>query len=107
MRDYISWLAGDKGQLAIAGALGGLVRWLTLREHWRDGLVSRVVGGICAVFLAPLALPAIEPILGKIIADEAARGTLSGFIIGIGGIVVAGFVIDIWKALRRKTEADK
>ena len=107
MSDFISWLAGDKGQLAIAGALGGLVRWLTLREHWKDGFVSLIVGAICAVFLAPLALPAIEPILGKIIADASARGTLSGFVIGIGGIVVAGFVIDVWKALRRKTEGEK
>lgn len=107
MNDFISWIAGDKGQLAIAGALGGLVRWLTIREQWKDGLVSLVVGAICAVYLAPLAIPAIEPILGKIIADAAARGTLSGFIIGIGGIAVAGFVIDIWKARRRQTEGEK
>jgi hypothetical protein len=106
MNDFFTWLAGEKGQLALAGALGGLVRWLTLRERWQDGMISLVVGAICALYLGPLAIPAIEPIVGKIVVDPASRGTLSGFILGIGGIAVTGFVLDVWKARRRQTEGD-
>jgi len=104
---FWQWLISDKGQLALAGALGGVVRWLSLREDWRSGLTSLTVGAICAVYLGPVAIPFIEPIVGKIVVDAASRAGLSGFIIGIGGIAVAGFVIDIWKARRRQTEGEK
>jgi len=36
--DLIQWLASDAGRAAIAGAAGGLVRWVTLRDDWREGL---------------------------------------------------------------------
>lgn len=107
MNSFWQWIIGEKGQLAISGALGGVVRWMSLREDWRTGLTSLLVGAICAVYLGPLAIPIIEPIVGKIVVDEASRQGLSGFIIGIGGIAVAGFVIDIWKARRKQTEGDK
>lgn len=107
MNAFWTWLIGEKGQLAMSGALGGVVRWMSLREDWRTGLTSLLVGAICAVYLGPLAIPIIEPIVGKIVVDEASWQGLSGFIIGIGGIAVAGFVIDIWKARRRQTEGEK
>jgi hypothetical protein len=100
------WLFGEKGQLATAGALGGVVRWLSLREDWQSGLVSITVGAICALYLAPLAIPAIEPIIGKFVIDATARAGFSGFIIGIGGIAVSGFVIDLWKARARQIRKD-
>ena len=102
MGDFWSWIISEKGQLAVAGALGGMVRWLSLREDWKSGTTSLVVGAICAVYLGPLAIPVIEPIVGKIVIDPASRAGLSGFIIGVGGIAVAGFIIDIWKARRRQ-----
>lgn len=102
MNSFLTWLIGEKGQLAIAGSLGGMVRWLTLREDWRSGLTSLLVGAICAVYLGPIAIPTLEPIVGKIVVDAASRAGLSGFLIGIGGIAVAGFVIDLWKARRQQ-----
>jgi hypothetical protein len=104
---FWAWLIGEKGQLAVAGALGGVVRWLSLREDWRDGLVSITVGAICAVYLSPLAIPLFDSVLGKIVVDAAARHSFSGFLIGIGGIAVSGLVLDVWKARRRQVSDEK
>lgn len=97
---WVAWLVGDKGQVILAGAAGGIVRWLTLRESWRDGLVSIIVGAICALYLGPLIEPLLEPVLGKIVVDPVRRAAFSGFMIGLGGIVVAGLVIDAWSIRR-------
>lgn len=95
------WFGWDKWQLLIAGALGGVVRWLTLRDHWTDGLISIVVGAICAVYISPLALPALVPTLGNIGVSSDSVGSLSGFLIGIGGITVSGLIMDLWRARRK------
>lgn len=95
------WFGGDKAQLVLAGALGGVVRWMTLRDHWSDGLIAIFVGAICSVYLSPLALPALTPVLGAIqVAPESVIG-VSGFLMGIGGITASGFVLDLWRARRR------
>lgn len=100
MNDFLVWLVSEKAQAAVAGAMGGVVRWLSLREDWRSGLISVVVGAICSVYLGPVALPVLEPVLGKVVVDPASRAGLSGFLIGLGGIALAGFIIDLWQAHR-------
>lgn len=102
MEAFLTWLRSDWPQAAIAGALGGVVRWMTLREHWTDGLISVVVGAICAVYLSPLAYPIIDVVLRNIVADMAARASISAFMVGIGGIGVVGFVMDLWRAQRKR-----
>lgn len=106
MSDWLAWIGGEKGQLAMAGALGGLVRWLTLRDHWSDGLISVTVGAICAMHVGPLAIPLLEPVVGRL-GSEASAGTLSGFLIGIGGITLSGFLIDVWRARRAQLRQSK
>jgi len=101
MHDFFHWLFGERGQVVVAGALGGVVRWMTLRESWVDGLISVVVGAICATYLGPLVRPILAPVLGGLLIPEASQASFSGFMIGIGGITISGFVIDIWKARRR------
>lgn len=106
----LSWLGlSDKAlPLLIAGSLGGVVRWLTLRDHWTDGLIAVAVGAICSLYVSPLALPALVPMLGAIQIPAENVGGLSGFLIGIGGITVSGFFIDILKfrvkVLRKKAD---
>lgn len=100
----MDWFGGDKGQLLLAGALGGVVRWLTLRSHWSDGLISIVVGAICALYVSPLALPSLIPWLGNIGVPADSVGGLSGFLIGIGGITFSGFIMDLWRARRKMAE---
>ena len=106
MADF-SWLASDKAQLLLSGALGGVVRWLTLRDHWVDGIISIVVGSICALYLAPLATPELVPMFGAINIARDSTNSLSGFLIGIGGITVSGFVMDVWRSRRERREPFK
>lgn len=105
MSDSFSFLLSDKAPMAVAGALGGVVRWLTLRSSLADGLISIVVGAICAIYLGPVCLPMIEPVLGKIVLDGNARAGLSGFIIGIGGIGVSSFITELWQRRREIIKA--
>ncbi len=93
---------GDILRLALSGAAGGVVRWLTLRDGWRDGLTSVIVGAICAVYLGPLVIPLLTPVLGGLVAEENGRSSLSGFLIGAGGTTLPGFLIDVWRIRRNK-----
>ncbi|KAF0137428.1 MAG: hypothetical protein FD152_479 [Xanthobacteraceae bacterium] len=108
MQDFFAWLLTEKAQAAVSGAMGGVVRWLSLREDWRSGFISVVVGAICSLYLGPIALPVLEPVLGKMVVDPASRAGLSGFLIGLGGIAVSGFLIDLWQAHRllKRKKAD-
>lgn len=99
--DFLGWLLSDPGRIAMAGALGGLVRWITLKERWQDGVLSIVVGAICATYLGPLAIPILEPIIGKVAPGGDANG-FSAFVIGIGGMAVSGFLIGVWSDWRKR-----
>lgn len=96
-----SWLFSPMAKLAIAGALGGVVRWLTLKQPPLDGLVSVIVGAICAVYLGPAIQPLLRPVVDFAGVDAEAMQGLGGFLVGIGGILVSGFILDLWQ-LRRK-----
>lgn len=104
--DILASILGEKGQVALAGAAGGLVRGLTLRSRPLDGFISIVVGAISAIYLGPLAEPAIDALLGQVIVEESSRGAFSGFIIGLGGITVTGFIMDVWRARRKRRNSD-
>ncbi len=106
LSDVLTAILGEKGQVALAGAAGGLVRWLTLRSRLLDGLVAVLVGAISATYLGPLAEPAIDALLGNVIVEDASRGAFSGFIIGLGGISVTGFVMDFWAERRRRRDEE-
>lgn len=101
-----TWLLSDAGTAALAGAAGGLVRWLTLRESMRDGAITLLVGCLCALYLGPLAVPLIEPVIGKISPSADAAG-FSAFIIGLGGISISGFLIDIIRLRRQQITEDE
>lgn len=97
--DLSAWVHTDAGQAALAGAAGGMVRWLTLREKPRDGLVSLAVGCLCALYLGPLVEPLLQPVVGALTHDQGADG-FSSFVVGLGGIGLAGFVIDVMRSFR-------
>jgi len=99
-------LGTDRTQLIIAGALGGLVRWLTLRDHWSDGVIAIAVGAICATFVSPLALPALTPFLGAVGMPPESVNGFSGFLIGVGGISVSGLLLDVWRLRRKMLKAE-
>lgn len=102
--EFLEWLFSVDGRASVAGALGGVVRWITLREHWTDGLASLLVGAICAMYLGPLVAPMLNPFIGKI-APGSDGGGFSSFVVGLGGISFSGFLIDVIRA--RRTQAKK
>lgn len=97
----MDWIWAD-ARLALAGALGGVVSWLTRKGSWKDGLMQIVVGSICAVYLSPLAIPVLAPTLGAIVGTPDELSRLSGFVIGIGGVSVSGFILDIIHTWQRR-----
>ena len=105
--DFLSWITSEPGKAALAGALGGIVRWVTLRERWREGLLSLLVGSICAVYLGPLVAPIIEPVIGKVAPAGDGNG-FSAFVVGVGGISISGLLTDIFRARRgQATKEDR
>lgn len=101
--ELVAWLFSDAGRAAIAGAAGGVVRWVTLRDNWREGLTGLAVGSLCAIYLGPLAEPILKPVIGAIAPDGDVAG-FSSFVIGLGGISISGFILDIIRLHRSKIE---
>lgn len=97
---FLEWFHTSRAaQAAVAGVLGGLVRWITMRDNWKEGLGATVVGAICAIYLGPAGLTLVESWFKIEITDET--GGLSAFLMGILGIGISGLIIDMSK-LRRK-----
>jgi fluoride ion exporter CrcB/FEX len=96
--DLYTWFVTEKVQVVISGALGGVVRWLTLQESWRTGMVSVACGAICAVYLGPLVEPVLRPVLAVALTEHEARSSFAAFVIGLSGITLSGFIIDIVRA---------
>lgn len=99
--EVLTWLQSDHAGAALAGALGGLVRWVTLRESVREGLGSLLVGSVCALYLGPLVEPVLTPVLGKLAPGAGASGFAS-FVVGLGGIGFSGLILDILRNMRRR-----
>lgn len=100
-KGFWTWITGPGGQVALAGAMGGLVKSITLRERPLEGIGSLVVGCACSIYVSPLALVLFEPTVGKIITRPGALDTFAGFVTGVGGMAVVGFVLDVWRARRK------
>lgn len=107
------WLTHSRAELLVAGGLGGLIRWITLRESLANGLLSIASGAIFASYLAPFARPALAWLFtwldlpdGMTPSDGSEFG-LAGFIMGIAGLSVSGFVLDVLKARRQRLRDGK
>lgn len=100
---FLGWLASEPGKAALAGAAGGLVRWITLRDNWREGVPGILVGAVCALYLGPLVEPLLKPVVGAIAPASDPAG-FAAFVVGLGGIGIAASVIDILQAWRHRPE---
>lgn len=95
-----AWITGEAGRAALAGAAGGLVRWLmTERKRIRDGVVSIIAGTLMARYATPLMLAILEGHFGPIKGDV--QGT-AGFAAGIVGMSLAKLIMGIIEAQGRK-----
>ena len=90
-----AWLKTDPIMIAVSGAAGGAVRAVALRERFLQGVASVTVGLICAEYLTQDAMPYLP---------KGTSQTTAGFLIGIAGIAVVGFVLDFVKFYRKGRE---
>lgn len=97
--DLLAWVFSPDARAALSGAAGGIVRWITLQESLRAGLLSILVGSISAVYLGPLVAPLLDPVVGKLVPDGDSHG-FAAFVVGLGGISLTGFLIDVIRARR-------
>ncbi len=102
-----SWFTGPGGQVAFAGAFGGLVKSITLRERPLEGLGSLIVGTACSVYASPIALVVFEPMIGRLVTKPGALDTFAGFSAGIAGMALVGFILDVWRGWRRVVRPDR
>ena len=100
LNDMSDLMWTDASRAILAGAAGGLVRWITLRDNWREGVPAVIAGALSALYLGPLAVPLLEPWVGPIAPGENAEG-FSSFVVGIAGISLTGLVIDIFAKIRK------
>ena len=66
--DFWSWIMTDRARTALAGAAGGIVRWVTLRAGRTAWLL--IVGAP-----APLSWPFVSPLIGPLIGDPPRTAT--------------------------------
>lgn len=95
-RQLLDWIRSTSGQDVVAGAVGSLVRTITLREGFLQSLRTVAIGAPCAFYGTPIAVVLFRPFMGS--ASENAIHGFAGFVSGIGGAIIVGWILDTWAA---------
>lgn len=99
-----AWLAGEGLKAPLAGAAGGLVRWLmSEKRRVREGIVSVLTGGLMAEFATPLTLAMLEKWVGEMHGD-ASYG--AAFFTGVVGMSMGKLVLAYIEGQHRKFKGD-
>jgi len=106
-KGFLTWLTEPGGQLAVAGAFGGLVKSITMRERLIEGVGSLIVGTACSVYASPIALIIFEPALGRLVTKPGALDQFAGFTAGIAGMAIVAFILEAWRGWRRLVRPDR
>lgn len=94
------WLTGEKGQLLQSGLAGSAVAAAVEWTGIMPSLRKIIVGSLCALYLSPIAVPMLSWALGMGgIPIENAAG-VSGFLMGVGGIIVIEIVLKAFRFRR-------
>ena len=95
-----AWIAGEAGRAALAGAAGGLVRWLMSdRRRIRDGVASVVVGLLMALYASPIMLALLNRWIGEMSGDV---GGAAGFAAGLVGMSLTKLALAVLDANHRR-----
>jgi hypothetical protein len=106
--ELLSVLVGNQfAQLTFAGAVGGLVRWAVTRESWKSGLPAVGVGLVTAPIFGSAVIPLLAPVADFTNADPVAAVLMSGYVIGVGGLVLPMTIMDIIDKRRRMLRDDQ
>lgn len=91
------YIDAEAARIILAGIAGGVVRVVTLKERGWRATGSLIVGGIMALYAGPLAVPAVEAVVGVLNVDPDNASALSGFLMGLGGITIAQAILVIYE----------
>lgn len=100
---FLEWIAGEKGQLLQAGLAGSAVSAAMEWTGFLPSIRKIVVGTLCALYLSPLAVPILGWALGIAQVPEENAAGVSGFLMGVTGIIVIEIVL---KAFRYRRDHD-
>lgn len=102
-----TYLSGEAGRALVAGAAGGLYRWMmSERRRLRDGVVAAVSGAISASYLGPVVL-AILRAAGLKISEGPDLYLTAGFLSGLAGMSIAKLVVAMIEAQARRMRGEK
>lgn len=96
------WVADMDWKLLIAGICGGLSRWITTRENWKDGLLSMIAGGIAAVYVGPVFTPLFLPAADWLGVDRESVLSFGGYAAGLSAVAVSAFIIGVVHAAAKR-----
>ena len=98
----IAWASGEAGRAIVAGAAGGLHRWL-MSETRRllDGVVAVVSGAIAAQFFGPVVI-ALLNVAGLRLQSGPDLDMTAGFIAGLLGMSLSKLIVAIVEAQARR-----
>ena len=88
--------------LLLAGAAGGVVRWISLRQDWREGVPAIIAGALCSAYLATPVGPALEKYFPLFFASPGSAASVAGFLVGVLGIAISGFLLDLFHGWAKK-----
>lgn len=88
--------------LLLAGAAGGAVRWISLRQDWREGVPAIIAGALCSAYLATPVGPALEKYFPLFFSASGSAAGVAGFLVGVLGIAIAGFLLDLFQGWSKK-----
>ena len=99
--DWFASIITGKEPVIVAGAAGGVVRWIRLKERFLDGVLSIAVGAVCALYVSPVLEPLVSGWIPHDAITETQRIGFSGFIIGLLGVGSVGFILDAARNIRK------
>lgn len=88
MNNFYEWLWGESGVLLRAGVAGSAVSVVMEWNGWNSAIRKFIIGAISSYYLSPLAIPLISHVLGFISVPDRNAPSLSGFIMGVVGVIV-------------------
>lgn len=96
----LDWLSSATGELFKAGLAGSAVAAAMEWTGFLPAIRKIVVGTLCALYLSPLAVPLLEWVLGTIQVPRDQAAGVSGFLMGVLGIIVIEIILKAFR-LRR------
>lgn len=91
-----------KDNNVIAGAAGGALRWNTLKEDFKSGIISVISGAIMAVYLTEAMSGVISGLLKLVGIIAVVPPSSSAFIVGVCGTTIISFVLDFITIYRKR-----